>query len=850
MRGNTNRLALIFMAVAAITLGSTMVIYWMGQQVNTATQAAIRSRDLLAALEDTLATLISAETGQRGYLLTGDGQYLEPYHVALDRIPKDLAELDDAAKAGETSAQQVQIVARLTQERLAQLEQTIQLRREKGLEAALPIARENTAKRIMEELRERIGQMEAQANITLTVNRQRRDNANTMRTVVAAGMALITLLFLGWAYRRIRHGIRVVEQAVEALRRYELLASHSRDIILFLNYADGRILEANAAAVNAYGYSREQMLTMTIHNIAVAQAPGVIAERMAKADAQGILFETFHRRKDGSTFPVEVSARGATVNGRRTLISVVRDITERKAAEQALRENREDLNRAQAVAHTGSWRLLVPHNRLLWSDETYRIFGIPQGTPLSYEVFIAAVHPEDRDHLDRKWQDALHGEPYDVEHRILVKGTVKWVRERAELEFDSQGVLQGGFGTVQDITAQKRAEEELQAAKQSAERANAAKDHFLAILSHELRTPLTPVVAGISMLQDNPLLDEPTRESLDLIRRNVELEARLIDDLLDLTRIVRGKVELHKQDIELCAVVRRAVEVCKSDLEARGLHFAMDLAPAASCHVRADAARLQQVFWNLLKNAIKFTPPGGCVGIRCRPEGQTVVTEVIDSGIGIEPEVLPRLFNAFEQAERSITRKFGGLGLGLAISKAMLEQHGGTIEASSPGKGKGATFRVRLPVLPTRPALHPATGDGQVSGEKKQRPSPHPLRILLVEDHVDTAKIMRLLLMADGHEVQTAGDVATALNLAEQHPFDLLISDLGLPDASGHDLMSQLRSRGRSLPGIALSGYGQEQDIQRSREAGFSAHLIKPTNPAQLLQTIAAVTGHAPAPAH
>jgi two-component system CheB/CheR fusion protein len=321
------------------------------------------------------------------------------------------------------------------------------------------------------------------------------------------------------------------------------------------------------------------------------------------------------------------------------------------------------------------------------------------------------------------------------------------------------------------------------------------------------------------------------------------MEARLIDDRLDVTRIARGKVELRKQRVEVCTVIRRAVEVCKPDIEARGLQFDVDLGPAAPYRIEADVARLQQVFWNLLKNAIKFTPHGGCVGIRVRGPGSEiqgspsfVVVDFTDSGIGIAPEAQPRIFNAFEQAERSITRQFGGLGLGLAISKALVEMHGGTIEVHSEGRGKGATFRIRLPLCV--PAGHPETP----AAAAPPRPAVRCLRILLVEDHGVTAKMMRWVLAEDGHDVKTASDVATALELARQHAFDLVVSDLGLPDGSGHDLMRQLRWRGQEFPGIALSGYGQEEDIRNSHEAGFAVHLTKPASRERLLEAVASVT--------
>jgi two-component system CheB/CheR fusion protein len=387
--------------------------------------------------------------------------------------------------------------------------------------------------------------------------------------------------------------------------------------------------------------------------------------------------------------------------------------------------------------------------------------------------------------------------------------------------------------------ALKAARDSAEQAKAAAEQANRAKDHFLAVLSHELRTPLTPVVMGLSMLQDRPDLDPTIRETLEMVRRNVELEARLIDDLLDVSRIARGKIELSRSAVELCTIIRRAVEVCKPDIEARGLHFGVDLGAAAPYWVEADASRLQQVFWNLLKNAIKFTPQGGCVGIRCRPSGKCVVAEVNDSGIGIEPEALSRIFNAFEQAERSITRQFGGLGLGLAISRTLVEMHGGQIEAYSEGQGKGATFRVRLPLTAS-----PVPREGTAPAAPAQRVV-RSLRILLVEDHGVTAKLMRMVLTSDGHSVEAAGDIATALELAGRHAFNLLLSDLGLPDGSGHDLMRQLRERGHTFPGIALSGYGQEEDIRRSREAGFAAHLTKPASREAVIQAVASVTGEA-----
>jgi two-component system CheB/CheR fusion protein len=433
-------------------------------------------------------------------------------------------------------------------------------------------------------------------------------------------------------------------------------------------------------------------------------------------------------------------------------------------------------------------------------------------------------------------------------------GITRWRHFSSAPLRDAAGHITGAVAVVRDVTENKQTEMDLKVARTVAERANQAaqaanqaKDDFLAVLSHELRNPLTPVLATAAMLHEDPHLDAEVRQQLEVIRRNAELEARLIDDLLDVTRITRGKVELDRQPIALCMVLERAVEVCRPDIEARGLHFGIDL-PDPPYIINADAGRLQQVFWNLIKNAIKFTPHAGCVGLRCRRMNGDVLIEVNDSGIGIEPDMLPRIFHAFEQGGRGTTRQFGGLGLGLTISKAMVELHGGTIEARSAGKGKGATFTVRLPLQAAAKApagweaaaLCLAQGVGRDASAGAAQPAGRNLRILLVEDHGDTARIMKTVLTRQGHEVHLAGDVATALSAAQQRGrasgegFDLLISDLGLPDGSGHDLMRALRAAGLTFPGIALSGYGQEQDVQDSHAAGFAEHLTKPASLTQL----------------
>jgi signal transduction histidine kinase/ActR/RegA family two-component response regulator len=373
--------------------------------------------------------------------------------------------------------------------------------------------------------------------------------------------------------------------------------------------------------------------------------------------------------------------------------------------------------------------------------------------------------------------------------------------------------------------------EALHAARHRADLANLAKDRFLATLSHELRTPLTPVLLTAAEMRDDPETPARLRPVFETIRRDVELETRLIDDLLDVTRIVSGKLPYHFESLDVHEVVYLALDVCRHDVDAKGLQVVRDLA-AIEHHVRGDPTRLQQLVWNLLKNAAKFTPEEGRITVRSRNENQRLVLEVADSGIGIEPATLPAIFEAFEQGDESVTRRFGGLGLGLVISRSIAVAHGGELTAYSPGRNQGSTFRLELATV-SPPEPRQVEPPDRVDRAALMR---RKLKLLLVEDDAPTAKIMAKLLDRDGYVVTTAGSVAEAFRLPIDS-FDVVVTDLGLPDGSGMDLMRQI-SRRHNIPGIALTGYGGVEDFARSREAGFVAHLIKPVDYPTLDATI------------
>jgi PAS domain S-box-containing protein len=412
--------------------------------------------------------------------------------------------------------------------------------------------------------------------------------------------------------------------------------------------------------------------------------------------------------------------------------------------------------------------------------------------------------------------------------------------------------LSGGSGTagwvlvLRDITGRRRAEEERermfreQVARAEAEAVIRAQDRFLATLSHELRTPLTPILATVTAMIDQPVAPDELPDLLGMIRRNVGLEVRLIDDLLDLTRIRGGKLLLRREVVDAHELIHRVVEICGDEIRSGRLQTVLDLA-ARQSEVDADPIRLQQVLWNLIKNAIKFTPPGGTVTVRSRDGdaspsgafGSGLLIAVSDTGIGIEADVLPRIFDLFEQGGASSARRSGGLGLGLTISRSIVEQHGGRLVADSGGKGLGATFTIAIPTVGA-PFVTPLPDEPLASHALSTL---RHFTILLVEDNTDTLNYLSKMLTLRGHTVRTAADLRTAFQIAAETEFDVLISDIELPDGSGLQLIRTLRST-RAVPGIALSGFGSPDDIEMSHSAGFAAHLVKPVDFRRLEEVI------------
>ncbi len=375
----------------------------------------------------------------------------------------------------------------------------------------------------------------------------------------------------------------------------------------------------------------------------------------------------------------------------------------------------------------------------------------------------------------------------------------------------------------------KEAMESLALAKEEVEAASLAKDAFLAALSHELRTPLTPVLLTASELEHNQSLSPGIREQMSMMRRNIELEATLIDDLLDVTRIRHGKLTLNRSPVDLHEILIQTKEIVLHDFERKGVTMSL-CAEAAAHHVNGDAARIEQVIWNLLKNAVKFSPENGTVTVTTKNDDRNrIIVEVTDKGVGIPQDQLSTIFKRFEQGHATGKHRFGGLGLGLSISKAIVFAHDGEIRAESEGAGSGATFSF---ILDTIDRPDPPCQSGRDDSVPVER-----LSILLVEDHESTRLVISRVLSKMNHAVTDVGTLEAARSAFEAGVFDLVISDLGLPDGNGLDLMREIRAE-NEVPSIALSGFGMPEDVQRINEAGFTAHLVKPIKVDRLITLI------------
>jgi two-component system CheB/CheR fusion protein len=622
---------------------------------------------------------------------------------------------------------------------------------------------------------------------------------------------------------------------------------------VYLCNADGEIVLSNRAAAELWGNTegdgrkklREVRFLAPDHRpLSPGEDPAARAiARKSAIDAAELLVPC----PDGSMRRVSVHAQ-PIFDARGGVAAVVSMLTEASPEQQELARMRDDAARSAETIRENQRKtrsILDSSVQFMGLLDVDGILVEANSTSLS---FIGKKREEviGRPYWTTEWwgdSPELQNSVRDAVRRAAKGATVRmetrhrgadgrWIDVQFSLKpiRDSNGEITHLLPEARDITDRKRIEMALKDAKESAEAANLAKDRFLAMLSHELRTPLAPILITVAGMESDPMLSDSIRRDIAMIRRNVELESKLIDDLLDVSRIASGRIPLHLEPVDINEAMRHVCSICRPQALEKKLRLEVRLDPEAGRAV-ADPARLQQVMWNLLKNAVKFTPEGGAIAITTyRPENGRVRFQIKDTGVGFEPEALEHMFDAFGQEGERGTRKFGGLGLGLAISKSLIDLHHGILAAESPGAGKGAVFTVELPAAPPILALPPGADASPAAPAAS-------FRLLLIEDHDDTARALGRFLHLSGYKVVRASNAAEALDMLGKEPFDLVMSDIGLPDSSGYELMKLIGARWK-IKGIAMSGYGMDDDIRRSRESGFSEHLVKPVRLNVLEETI------------
>lgn len=647
------------------------------------------------------------------------------------------------------------------------------------------------------------------------------------------------------------------KQAQEALRQSEtrlkqLVESH---IIGIIEVNLEQITFANDAFLNMVGYTREELLSGQVNWRDIT--PPEYAQQSQKGFEElltsGVCspFEKEYICKDGSRVPVLIGAVLLTRTPPHWMCFIL-DLTERKQAEAALRKSQESLSLALDATRMGSWDWDLQTNEIIWTPYHEMIFGYEPGTPKrTYQEWVNRVHPDDLPIVQAAVETAMvEYRDYKDEYRVLwPDGSVHWVSSFGRFQYDAAGQPTRMLGMLLEISDRKQIEAERadllireQVARQQAEAASRMKDEFLAIVSHELRSPLNGILGWSRLLRTRKLDAQKTEQALASIERNAQAQTQLIEDLLDISRIIRGTVRLNLHPTHLIPVIEAALDTVRPTASTKSIQVESHLDPIVS-FVSGDPDRLQQIVWNLLSNAVKFTPQGGRVDIRLQQANGYAQIQVIDTGRGINPDFLPRVFERFRQADATTTRTQGGLGLGLAIVRNLVELHGGKIYAESQGEGQGATFTVELPLLPD---YSNSSDLGNLSLQRQTASDTtlnlSGIKILAVDDEPDAREFLKTALEQYGAIVTTATSAHEAIQLLPTLKPDVLLSDIGMPIEDGYTLMRRVRSlpseQGGQVPAAALTAYAREDDRLQALAAGFQMHVPKPIEPLQLLTVI------------
>ena len=634
-------------------------------------------------------------------------------------------------------------------------------------------------------------------------------------------------------------------EAGEAVQlRLAAIVASADDAIIAKDLA-GTIISWNRAAERIFGFTEAEIVGQSVRLI-IPQERQTEEDEVLRLIAAGEMvdhFETVRRRKDGTLVDVSLTisplrtASGQIIGASK----IARDITERN---RLLR----DARWLAAIVESSDDAIISKDLDGIvtsWNKAAQRMFGYESSEMVGRSIRVLIppdLHGEEDDVLSRirRGQGVEHYETV----RCRKDGTLFPISLSVSPIRDASGAVIGASKIARDVSDKKQAESERQRLLRMAEEASQLKDEFLATLSHELRTPLNAILGYTRMMRSGLLSPAKQEKALDTVARNATSLTQIVEDVLDVSRIIAGKVRLQAQAVELPGIIGEAVDTVRPAAEAKGIHVETVVDPRGTT-VWGDPERLQQIMWNLLSNAVKFTGSGGRIDVRLASRDSHVEVTVRDTGVGIPAEFLPHVFERFRQADAGISREHGGLGLGLAIARHLVELQGGLISASSEGRGKGATFRVELPVRPSGRVTAPAEAPALPSAEGITVPDLRGVRILAVDDDADALALIGEILELTQATVETAASGRTALECIEREVPDVLVADLGMPRMSGFDLIDRVRQSARpevrELPAAALTAYARSEDRARALRSGFQLHLTKPIDPAEFMAAMASL---------
>jgi PAS domain S-box-containing protein len=657
----------------------------------------------------------------------------------------------------------------------------------------------------------------------------------------------------------LRRRLEEVEDALRALRAGEadaILVEVEREKVFTLESADkpywllvaqmpqpaatltgdGTIISCNRRFADLLVRPLPSLLGKPIHDFVSPDGRPALEALLRDGLGAEVQGEVPLQRPDGTLVPLYLGVN-ALREGALGLCLMVTDRTEQRhyqelqCTQEALRASEERLDLAQRAGRIGTFEWNIRTGAVSWSATKEELYGLPAGGfGGRYEDWKQAVHPDDRDRAEADRSRAVSGRTMlDTEFRIVrPDGETRWIASKGKVFYAADGEPLRMLGVSLDVTERKQAEEELRDADRK-------KDEFLATLAHELRNPLAPIRNAVQILNAKGSIHPDLRRARAVLDRQVQLMARLLEDLLDVSRISRNRLELRMERVELAAVLDGALETSRPVIEAASHELTLTL-PPEPIHLEADPVRLAQVFANLLNNAAKYTDEGGRIRLTAERQGSHAIVSVRDSGIGIAAEVLPNIFEIFSQAKLASVRSQDGLGIGLSLVKGLVGLHGGSVEARSDGPGRGSEFVVRLPVAAEAPVHEPA----RPHADDRQPPATR-WRILIVDDNQDSADSLAMLLQIMGNEVGTAYDGEQAVEAAEAIRPDVALLDIGMPKLNGYDTCRRMREQpwGKGMFLIALTGWGRAEDRRRADEAGFDLHMVKPVDPDVLVKLLA-----------